>query len=1017
MWRAKNHGDGAAGRTGRIARGEAIATWPRALARRAFPGPKQGGAARRVPGAGPLPRFENILGLAAKAEIYDRRMILNPRSREALTAAAPGLPMLLLHMFAVALAACILVGTALYAYGAFTGEVSKYRRRMNAGAYTAQLYFDQRESLLRSVAASAVRNTDRMSVADTPRTFGATGQISVAPLVDAGGTYEWALILTPRDRANVAQLRAHVVYASPANATVTRLSLRSDAGATPMSDATARWLAQALRLRSAQPGPDGRNPIVWLRPPMDEANRLFLYTPADVTGDERTWIGLEVGGLGAVVGETECASGGASYALYDGNGAMALHGGTLPPRVEETPAYLSSDSFRLRGESWWPQTLVLVKSVGEAGWRLAYYVPIGDLLEDGAVAFWTAGAVAALLIVIVLLAVRHIRNRLVKPALRQYEALVDSVALNRKIVDVAPVGLCLLRRKDGELLLSNAAARQWLGEQDHWRQALLGAGIETGGGEYTLKDGRSAYVAFAATTYQSEDVVLCGISDITAQKKVEHALRQAKLATDRASESKAMFFATISHEIRTPLYGILGTLELLALTGLTGQQEQYLNTIQQSSSTLLRTINGTLDLSRIEAGHEELEISAFSPADLVEQVVANYAARARAKGLDVYAITEVGMPASALGDSIRILQILNNLVSNAVKFTEAGRVVLRASATAEGPGRTHLRFQVADTGPGICETHRARLFEPYFRAPAAQDCDVAGTGLGLTICRRLSDLMGGSLSVVSEEGLGTSILFSLTLDTDEQAAAPPLTLQPRPVYVDGAVPEVVDNVRGWLAACGANALPYRRQADGVEPDGAVLVQTWPPAVPEPRWKHQRVRVLAPGAGQGAFMAATGGAGVASAFNPVSICRAVQMAQDGVEPGALGADGAKQGPLDLRILVVEDNVINQLILREQLEHLGCAVTLAGNGEEALQRWRGERFDLVLTDLNMPVVNGYELARALREGGYDGPLIGLTSSSAAEIAQRGVAAGMTQVLCKPLPFMVLAQTLHGIAKDMK
>lgn len=153
---------------------------------------------------------------------------------------------------------------------------------------------------------------------------------------------------------------------------------------------------------------------------MDEANRLFLYTPADVTGDERTWIGLEVGGLGAVVGETECASGGAGYALYDGNGAMALHGGTLPPRVEETPAYLSSDSFRLRGESWWPQTLVLVKSVGEAGWRLAYYVPIGDLLEDGAVAFWTAGAVAALLIVIVLLAVRHIRNRLVKPALRQY---------------------------------------------------------------------------------------------------------------------------------------------------------------------------------------------------------------------------------------------------------------------------------------------------------------------------------------------------------------------------------------------------------------------------------------------------------------------------------------------------------------------------------------------------------------------------------------------------------------------
>ena len=167
--------------------------------------------------------------------------------------------------------------------------------------------------------------------------------------------------------------------------------------------------------------------------------RDSLYTPADVAGEERTWIGLEVGGLGAVLDPVECASGEASYALYDGDGAMALHGGKLPPRVEETPAYLSHDSFRLRGAGWWPQTLVLVKSVGEAGWRLAYYVPISDLIEDGAPAFQAAAGVALALLVAVLLAVRHLRNHLVKPAQRQYAALVDSVALNRKIVEV-----CLL---------------------------------------------------------------------------------------------------------------------------------------------------------------------------------------------------------------------------------------------------------------------------------------------------------------------------------------------------------------------------------------------------------------------------------------------------------------------------------------------------------------------------------------------------------------------------------------------
>jgi two-component system capsular synthesis sensor histidine kinase RcsC len=140
-----------------------------------------------------------------------------------------------------------------------------------------------------------------------------------------------------------------------------------------------------------------------------------------------------------------------------------------------------------------------------------------------------------------------------------------------------------------------------------------------------------------------------------------------------------------------------------------------------------------------------------------------------------------------------------------------------------------------------------------------------------------------------------------------------------------------------------------------------------------------------------------------------------MAQDGAEPGAPGVAGGASRPLELRVLVVEDNAINQRILREQLEHLGCAVTLASQGDEALRQWRAQPFDLVLTDLNMPVLDGYQLARALRDAGHAGPIIGLTSGSSAEIAQRGLAAGMDQVLGKPLPFLVLAQTLHGIAKE--
>ena len=333
-------------------------------------------------------------------------------------------------------------------------------------------------------------------------------------------------------------------------------------------------------------------------------------------------------------------------------------------------------------------------------------------------------------------------------------------------------------------------------------------------------------------TYQSEDVVLCGVSDITSQKEIERTLRNAKQVADKASEAKTMFFATISHEIRTPLYGILGTLELLALTGLSGQQQQYLNTIQQSSSTLLRTINDTLDLSRIEAGRQELDIAEFSPSDILERVVANYAARAQGKGLLIYAITDIDVPAAVLGDATRILQVLNNLVSNAVKFTEAGRVAVRAAAVVPSPGRVSLRFQVADTGVGIPADSQAQLFEPYFRAHAGLERDISGTGLGLAICRRLSDLMGGSLSVVSEEGLGTSIVFTLTLDVSPTPAPAPLRRRAvaRRRRRSGGRRQSVR-----LAECVGRGgyCPIAATRTRSNSRDAVLVQAWPPAAQEP----------------------------------------------------------------------------------------------------------------------------------------------------------------------------------------
>ncbi len=924
------------------------------------------------------------------------------------------LPMILLHLLALALLACILVGTMLSMYWSFSDEVSSYRRRMNAAADKAQIFFDQREALLRSLAASSVRNTDRMQAHAAPGTFGETGQISVLPLLDDADAHEWALILTRRNRADVAAANARIVYTTLAGPGTTRQAL--DDTRLPRHDisaSTGQSLYEALATHRFAPNPDGRAPIIWIRPLTETTDHLFLYTPLDPTGREQTWLGLEVEGIASVIAP-EHASDSASYALYDSDSQIALRGGPSPSAIGQATAGLARDSFGFLGGSWLPHSLALSKTVGEGGWRLVYYVPTGDVLRHGAASFWTAGAVAACLSTVVLLGVRHIREKLVSPSIRHQTALIDSLALNRKIIEVAPIGLSLVRPADGAQVMSNEAGRRLLDAHDSWREDIRHAGAQTGRHEYQLDDGRIVCLTYAATSYQSEEVVICAISDISAQKEIERTLRSAKQAADQANDAKTLFFATISHEIRTPLYGILGTLELLALTPMSHQQQQYLHTVQQSSSTLLRTINDTLDLSRMEAGHEDLIISEFSPADLLEKVVANYAARAQGKGLLIFSVSSTGMPATVKGDPTRLLQILNNLVSNSVKFTEAGRIVVRAAASCVDSGKMMLRFQITDTGVGIRAESQVQLFEPYFRAHSGVEHDISGTGLGLTISRRLADLMGGNLSVISDVGLGTSITFAIALEVTEMEPSSPILLRRSAVYVSGAIPEVVANTCAWLNKWGAIALPYRGQAQPRESEHAVLVQTWPPAQPEPSWTRSKVRVLAPGADHASIAAHGGRLGITSQDNPFSIGVAVSMAQHGHEQTLLPPPHAPRVSLGLRILVVEDNAINQVILREQLEHLGCAATIVFNGREALQRWDPDQYDTVITDINMPVLDGYELARALRRLGYRGSILGVTASAAPETINKGLEAGMNQVLLKPLPIVALTETLRAYAE---
>ncbi|MDH1007604.1 response regulator [Pseudomonas nicosulfuronedens] len=610
-------------------------------------------------------------------------------------------------------------------------------------------------------------------------------------------------------------------------------------------------------------------------------------------------------------------------------------------------------------------------------------------------------------------AIRWYSRRVIKPARRAHLDIVESDAFSRAVIQTAPVALCVLRHGSHQVVMQNRLAEQWLGDAEAItrisRDWDLSGRIGEVDGELVFEvEGRALHASFAPTRYRGENVVLCAFNDISAHKQAQQMLADAKLSADAASEAKSVFLATMSHEIRTPLYGVLGTLELLGLTELTRQQRDYLATIQRSSSTLLQLISDILDVSKIEAGQMALEATEFNPLELAEDVVAGYAGVAEGKELQLYACIEANVPGLVRGDAARIRQILANLLSNALKFTDIGRVVLRLRIVADEAGEMALQWQVTDTGIGMSDIQQQRLFEPFYQAHGHEHT-VSGTGLGLSICARLSHLMGGQLRVVSETGLGSSFTFTLALPVLErvQPLADGTSLLSQPVYVRAPVKELAQNLASWIDCWGGLAMVQDELPADV-PTGAVLLDLLESG-DEPAWSGRRVCVLAD-AGIQPLASAQGWE--VSLYHLAGIAQTLRLAQQGGGGETRQPPRASRlGKLGLRVLVAEDNPINQALLKEQLEELGCRVTLTSNGREALQRWAPGAFDALLTDVNMPVMNGYELVGELRRHDNWLPIIGVTANALREEGERCMAVGMNAWLVKPMSL----RTLHdGLLK---
>ena len=568
---------------------------------------------------------------------------------------------------------------------------------------------------------------------------------------------------------------------------------------------------------------------------------------------------------------------------------------------------------------------------------------------------------------------------------------------------------------------------------------------------YRHLDGSYRTLAWAVRPSVEAKLLYAVARDVTQQKELEESLQLAQEQAMEASRLKSEFLANMSHEIRTPMNGVIGMTGLLLDTPLSPEQREYAETINRSAESLLTIINDILDFSKIEAGKLDIEAIDFDLRTVVEDAAELIAPRADEKGLELAVMVHPDVPRAVRGDPVRVRQVLVNLLNNAVKFTEAGEVVLRVKSAESSEGTEVVRFVVTDTGIGIRPEQQERLFESFTQADASTTRTFGGTGLGLAICRQLAERMGGEIGVESEVGKGSSFWFTCLFEKAQQVPAVPgngkASLRGLRVLLvdDNETNRVIleQNLKAWamlpwasarasealteLARAAAAGEPYELaildyhmpEMDGIELARAIRA--------DPAIAGTRLVLLTSSARRGDARIAREAGIEAFLTKPVRVsalydCLATLLGRPVSDaPAALitrhtltEVSGASRAHL----LVVDDNPVNQRVAVKMLEKMGHRVDVAGNGLEAVDAVTRIAYAAVLMDCQMPQMDGFEATmeiRRLEPVGRHTPIIAMTAGAMVGDEEKCLAAGMDAYVAKPVKAEVLEAMLRQWVKS--